>query len=131
MAINPQARLLTVTYPKGTFTAPKGLIDFLFGTNGARLSWLAPVDPADPITGRRRRKYGTRQRNSARAGEQIRLVMNNGAVYSGRITGTHTAFVDHFLSVGGADKVLNAYSERGTIYGPQPNQAAVPAGSPS
>lgn len=127
MAINPQARLLSVTYPKGTFTAPKGLIDFLFGTNGSRLSWQSPVNLADAITGRRRRKYGTRQRSSAGAGEQIRLVMNDGAIYSGRITGTHTAFIDHFLSVGGADKVLNVYSERGTIYGPQPTQAAVPS----
>jgi hypothetical protein len=82
----------------------------------------------NPVTGRRRRKYGTRQRNNAAAGEPIRLVLNTGEAYSGRITGSHTAFIDYVLAVGVDAKLQNVYSERGTEYGPQPEaRAAIPA----
>lgn len=120
MAVNPNARLQTVSYPKGTATAPKALITYLFGLNVGGLAWTPSRNPADPVTGRRRRKYGTRQRSSARAGEAMQVVLDNGEVYTCRITGSHTAFIDFFLAEGLGTKVLNVYSERGTEYGQQP-----------
>ena len=120
MAVNPNARLQTVSYPKGTATAPKALIAYLFGQNVGGLAWTPSRNPADPVTGRRRRKYGTRQRSSARAGEAMQMVLDNGETYTLRITGSHTAFIDFFLAEGLGSKVLNVYSERGIEYGPQP-----------
>jgi hypothetical protein len=120
VAVTPNARLQTVSYPKGTATAPKALIAYLFGQNVGGLAWTPSRDPADPATGRRRRKYGTKQRSSARAGEAMQVVLDNGETYSVRITGTHTAFLDFFLAEGLGAKVLNVLSERGTVYGPKP-----------
>lgn len=96
------------------------LIAHLFGSNVGSLAWTPSRNPADPVTGRRRRKYGTRQRSSARAGQPMQIALSNGETYTLRITGSHTAFIDFFLSEGLGSKVLNIFSERGTIYGPQP-----------
>jgi hypothetical protein len=122
MAVNPSARLRTLTFQKGTVTAPAGLITHLFGNSSGQVSWTASANPPDPVTGRRRRKYGTRQRSSSRAGEVMAIALSNGEQYSVRITGTHTNFIDFFLSQGAGDKVVNVFSERGTIYGPQAKQ---------
>ena len=119
MAVDPKARLNTIAYSKGTVTAPRGLLEYLFGGSSFNSSWLASTNPLDNLTGRRRRKYGTRQRSNARAGEPMQLVLKNGEVYTARITGTHTAFINEFLSKGGGVNVANIFSERGTIYGPQ------------
>ena len=119
MAVDPKARLNTIAYPKGTVTATRGLLEFLFGATTPNISWQVPTDAVVPGGGRRRRKYGTRQRENARAGEPMQLILNNGEAYTVRITGTHTNFIDAFLAKGGGAKVANIYSERGTIYGPQ------------
>ena len=120
VAVNPNARLQTVAYQRGTATAPKALIAYLFGQNVGGLAWTTSRNPADPVTGRRRRKYGTKQRSSARAGEAMQVVLDNGETYVVRITGSHTAFIDFFLAEGLGSKVLNVFSERGTMYGPKP-----------
>jgi hypothetical protein len=119
MAPNANYRLNTICYPHGTITAAKGLLTYLFGSLAQPTNWLPPLVLDETITARRRRKYGTRQRGSARAGEAMRLLLNNGESYTVRITGTHTDFIDWFLAKGGGKKVANVYSERGTIYGPQ------------
>lgn len=119
MATTPGARLNTISYPKGTVTAVRGLLEYLFGNLEDNLAWAQPVSLPDLVTGRRRRKYGTRQRGSARAGEAMKILLSTGKVYTVRITGTHTAFIDFFLSKGQVKKVANIYSERGSIYGPQ------------
>jgi hypothetical protein len=119
MAVDPKARLNTISYAKGTVTGPRGLLEYLFGGASFNSSWLESTNPLDNLTGRRRRKYGTRQRSSARAGEPMQLVLKNGEVYTVRITGTHTRFIDEFLAKGGGLNVANVYSERGTLYGPQ------------
>lgn len=119
MASDPNLRLRTVAYSGGTVTAVAGLLNHLFDNVTGEASWTAPANPADPVTGRRRRKYGTRQRSSSRAGEAMQLVLKSGSAYSVRVTGTHTNFIEFFLSQGGGEKVANVFSERGTIYGPQ------------
>lgn len=118
MAVAPEARLQTVAYEGGTATGPKGLLDYLFGDPG-QLGWAVAGLPGEDGGGRRRRKYGTKQRENARAGEPMQLNLANGEAYTVRITGTHIDFIDFFLARGGGVLVLNVYSERGTIYGPQ------------
>jgi hypothetical protein len=119
MAPDPNLSLRTIAYKGGTVTAVAGLLDYLFDNVTGEVSWTAPASPADPVTGRRRRKYGTRQRSSSRAGEAMQLVLKNGKTYIVRVTGAHIDFVEFFLSQGGGSKVANVYSERGTEYGPQ------------
>jgi hypothetical protein len=119
MAPAPSARLTTITWPKGSITAPRGLLVYLFGDLAQTVAWASTTTNTDPVTGRRVRRYGTRQRSSARAGEAMTVVLNNGEQFSVRITGSHYNFLDQFLGRGAGEKVANVYSERGTIYGPQ------------
>ena len=119
MATPPGLRLNTITYPRGTVTAPRGLLEYLFGNLSASLRWEAPGSAVNPETGRRRRIYGTRQRSSARAGERMTLVLDNGETYGVSVTGTHIDFISFVLGRVQPGKVANIYSERGTEYGPQ------------
>lgn len=114
---NPLARLQLISYEGGTVMAPLGLIQFLFGEQN--LKWLPQRSAADAVTGRRRRKYGSRQRQSARAGEAMTVVLTNGQQYTCRITGSHTDFIDNLLAKAGETKVSEVYSERGAKYGRQ------------
>jgi hypothetical protein len=110
MAVDPLAREQTITYPKGSVTAPLGLLNYIFGD-------VVPVwEKGDDGPGRR--PYGTRQRANAAAGEPISLKLVDGGTYTVRVTGTHKNFIDQILSKS-QGTVLECYSERGTIYGPQ------------
>lgn len=118
---DPNAQLVTLSYPKGTVTGTLGLMTYLFGTKIG--SWVDnSVPPATP-GGRRRRKYGSRQRSNARAGKPMFLRLKDGGVFSVRITGTDLDFLPHLEAVG--DKVVNAWTPRGTIYGPKPVDATL------
>jgi hypothetical protein len=119
MAIDANARLNTITYPGGTVTAQRGLLTYVFGDLSTALRWEAPGSAVNPNTGRRRRLYGTKQRGSSRAGEGLQLKLDNGSVYTVRVTGTHLNFIQFMLGRMRTGKVMEVTSERGTIYGPQ------------
>jgi hypothetical protein len=123
MAFDPLAKQVTVTYPKGTVTAPYGLFQYLLGD--LQLSWQPPSNSQNP-DGRRLRKYGARQRASARGGRVMNLVLRSGDTFQCRITGTDTDFIDWILAKSGLEVVLNIYTQRGTIYGPQFPEEATP-----
>jgi hypothetical protein len=112
-------RLNTITYPRGTVTAPRGLLEYVFGPLKDVLTWEEPGTVADPQTGRRRRIYGTKQRSSARAGQNMVLHLDNGEKYRVRVTGAHLDFVSNLLGRMLPGKVVLVTSERGTEYGPQ------------
>lgn len=112
-------RLNTISYPRGTVTAPRGLLEYVFGPLDDALVWTLPGTAADPVTGRRRRRYGTRQRSSARAGEAMKVVLDNGQTYTMRVTGAHLDFIDQILGRMLPGKVVGLFSERGTDYSPQ------------
>jgi hypothetical protein len=116
MAGDPKARLVTVAYQGGTMTATLGLLEYLLGD--LQLSWQKPSDSTNHA-GRRLRKYGARQRAAARGGRVMNLSLINGDSFQVRITGTDTDFIDFVLARIGEGLVLNAYTQRGTIYGPQ------------
>lgn len=112
-------KLNTIAYPRGTVTAPRGLLEYVFGPLGSALSWEEPGTAADPRSGRRRRIYGTRQKSSARAGQVLFLVLDNGETYCVRVTGAHLDFISNLLGRMLPGKVVEVMSQRGTIYGPQ------------
>jgi hypothetical protein len=116
MAADPKARLVTVAYPGGTMTATIGLLEYLLGD--LKLSWRAPSDSTNNA-GRRLRKYGSRQRARARGGRVMNLALLGGGVWQVRITGSDIDFVDFILARVGEGLVLNAWTARGTEYGPQ------------
>lgn len=119
MVTNPKLKLITITYNGGSVTAARGLLEHLFGDLTTRLSWEVPHTGPAPIGGRRRRKYGTKQKSSARAGEMMRLVLDNSETYTVRVVGPHLNFIEFFLARTGPGKIVQAFSERGTEYGPQ------------
>jgi hypothetical protein len=100
-------------------TAPRGLLTYLFGTLASRVTWENPATGPNPTSGRRRRVYGTRQKSSARAGEAMKLLLDNGEMYTVRVTGPHMDFIGYILSRTQPGKVANVFSARGTEYGPQ------------
>lgn len=103
-----------VVYNGGTITAPLGVISLFFPTS--RLRWTPPTGLT--LTGRRR-KYGSRQRSNAAAGEAFKVRFNDGEVVTVRVTGTHRRFLDEIIASSAGDNIRQVWSERGTIYGPQ------------
>lgn len=110
-----KARLRTISYPKGTVTAPRGLLEFLFGIEFGRWNKLT-VMPALPGH-RRKRRFGCRQRSNARAGKVLFVKDNNGDSWTIRVTGTDLDFIEWVSAHG--EKIDEIYTARGTIYAKQ------------
>lgn len=124
---DPKARKITVGYPGGTMSATIGLVEFLLGAQ--RLVWTLPVE-GETADGKRKRKYGSKQRATARAGRPMTLVLDNGDSYTARVTGADMDFITFVLAKVRDNKVLNIYSPRGTIYGPQFPEDLAPVPAP-
>lgn len=117
MAVDPKARKVTLSYEGGTATAPLGLFQSIFGNFQPR--WTPTVSGINGITGRKRFKYGRRQRALASGGRELFVVTDQGEEWTVRVTGEDNAFIDQILARADNNKVLNVYTKRGTIYGPQ------------
>ena len=114
MATDPKARLTTVSYEGGTATAPQGTIDLIFP--GLKPSWKPDLKPS---VGRRRSLYGTKQRRRAQAGTDIHVRFDPEGEWTVRVTGTYIDFITKVLAVAPPGKIVMAWTELGTIYGPQ------------
>lgn len=117
MAVDPKARNVSAAYPGGTVTGTLGLIEYVFGPQKSEWEAISGEDPRPGIT--RRRKYGTRQRSQAAAGHAIHLRLSDGSVWTVRVTGADIDFIDQILTKAKPGTVLNAWTDRGTLYGPQ------------
>lgn len=111
VSTDANARKLVVVYEGGSVTASKAALALIFNTN--TLQWSRP---GGLLPSGRRRKYGTRQRTNAAAGEAMTIRFNNGSQWTYRITGTHTDFIDNVISRLSANNIDEIWSERGTIY---------------
>jgi hypothetical protein len=116
MATAPEARIGLVTYPGGSASAPQANLRLLFPE--ATLRWKVPTGRT--ANGRRKRAR-SRQRSNAAAGEVLQVVFTNGEIWSYRVTGAHIDFIKAVLERDGGAQVLNIWSERGTEYGPEPD----------
>lgn len=114
MAKDPKARRMTVAYSKGTVTASLGLLGYLFGDS--QPSW-GEGSIGTTARGRRRYKYGSKQKSNAAAGKEVFLDLGEDGVYCVRVTGDVIDFVDRVASKAGT-KVKRMYTRRGTIYAP-------------
>jgi hypothetical protein len=114
MASDPKARITTVAYEGGTVSGAIGLLEHLFDVDTP--TWGGGTS-ADTPTGRKRYKYGTRQRTSAAPGKQVFLDLGTDRVYSVRVTGNIVDFIDAILPKTG-DKIKRAYTRRGSVYAP-------------
>jgi hypothetical protein len=113
--VKPDNREITIAYPKGTVTAVRGLMRYLFPE--VKTAWKKPTG----LTPRGRRKsYYSRRRTNAAAGQVLRLHTDQGDVWSVRVTGTPLDFINAMLASTGGEKIVAVYSERGKNFLPEP-----------
>jgi hypothetical protein len=115
MVKDPKARTMTLSYTGGTVSAAQGLLEYLFGEQAAP-TWGGGSIGTTQL-GRKRYKYGTRQKTNAAAGQSVFLDCGDDGVYSVRVTGNIVDFIDKVVAKTG-ETVKRAYTRRGTIYGP-------------
>ena len=110
--VDPLAINQTIIYQGGTVTAPRGVIGAIFPSTAP--SWFP-----NGSSGIGKRPFGSKQRDSRQAGEDLFCRFQSGSVFTLRVTGTHTAFLTRLLMDGNVESVVQVWSERGTLYGPQ------------
>ena len=111
MATDIRNRQMVVHYAGGAMIGAAGLINYLFATKGTR--WL----PAAGGDGKGKRKYGTSQRASARAGRVHYVLLSDGTTYTLRVVGATKRFIDAVIRYGDIDKITRVYTQSGTKYG--------------
>jgi hypothetical protein len=114
MASDPKARITTVSFEGGTVSGAIGLLEWLFDLE--KPTWGAG-SVGTTQTGRKRYKYGSRQRNNAAAGQEVFLDLGEEGVYSVRVTGNVVDFIAAILPKT-EDRVKRVYTRRGSIYAP-------------
>jgi hypothetical protein len=115
--VDPNKRKVTVAYEKGTATMSYGLLKAIFPA--AELRWEPISNAQNPFTGRKSFKYGRRQRSLAAGGTSVSVMIEDGSVWTIRIAGHISNFIDQVLARTPDNTVLSMWTERGTIYGPQ------------
>ena len=134
MAVDPNARKLTLSFPGGALTATRGLLVSLFGEGliAAEATGTATVSvkahtrtrviggPAKNVaaTSYARTKYPSGNLSGAAGGEQI-AIFDSGDWWTARLSGSHQDFCA-FLSgaTWASNKTINWKSEKGKPYGP-------------
>lgn len=111
MAVDLDARDATIAYEGGTFTATRGLIRTMWPD--AQFRWSNPI--ATTTSGRRKFKFGRRQKSLAKGGKVLNIRLNDGTAWQGRITGDDIDFVNELL-VSLLNNVQEVWTERGTVY---------------
>ena len=117
MAVDPKAVKTTVSFKGGTLTATLGLIEYVFGAQ--KTTWQPIADAPTVPGGRRRRKYGTRQRSQAEGGRVLYFKLDTGGLWTVRTTGADIDLIDELLVKADTAKLKNVYTARGTKFGPQ------------
>ena len=111
MATDILNQTMTAHYPGGAVVGARGLIQHLFETKGT--TW-APKEGAD---GKGKRKYGTSQRASARAGRIHYLHLKDGSMYTVRVIGSTKRFIDAVVRYADVNKLAKVYTQSGSKYG--------------
>jgi hypothetical protein len=111
MATDVRNQQMTVHYNGGAVMGAQGLINYVFETKGTR--WQAK----EGGDGKGKRKYGTTQRASARAGRIHYLKFTDGKTYSVRVVGPTKRFIDAVVKYGDTNKISLVYTQSGSKYG--------------
>jgi hypothetical protein len=140
MAVDPNARKLTVGFSGGSLTATKGLLEALFGPELAQQAAAETISVArrshqrfrviggdsTSVSGSNydRKRFPQGGDSGAGGGEPIRLFVD-GDWWTARLSGSHQSFCK-FLESSSWGSGENAIwkSERGTSYGPFSSNAA-------
>lgn len=134
MAVDPNARKISLPFPGGSLTATRGLLVALFGQDlvNAGLSGTASVSvkshsrqrviggPSTSVsaTSYTRKKFPAASSNGGSGGEPIALLVN-GDWWTARLTGSHQDFNSWLEdSTWGSGQNALWRSEKGTKYGP-------------
>lgn len=134
MAVDPNARKLTLSFPGGSLTATRGLLTSLFGPGliAAESTGTATVSvkahqrvrviggPAKNIAANSytRTKYPSGTLSGSAGGESI-AIFDEGDWWTARLSGSHQDF-NAFLegATWASNKTINWRSEKGKPYGP-------------
>lgn len=139
MATDPKTVRTTITYPGGSVSAPRGLLEDIFGPalvsyemnesktvqrdGHTRTAFIgAAARPVRAATYQKKR-YGHTGGSEAAGGEPILLLSSSGW-FTARLHGSHQAFCN-FLKVGTwqSSNLAIWKSEKGTDYGPFNNES--------
>lgn len=122
VAVPPvDAREAILTYEGGSVSAAYGVLKALFKVPSFR--W---VKPRGTTPSGRRKQYTHRMRALADAGQPVTVRLTDGEVWQVRVTGTMIDFIDKVLADGNADNVMQIWTARGSLYGPEPDSNVVP-----
>lgn len=95
-------------------TANLGTLNYIFGNQ--RFRW---VRPSGTTPSGRRKQYRGRQRSNAAAGQPVWIRFDTGQTVQVRITSTLTQFIDEVIAKTDEGKILNIWTARGTMKGPE------------
>lgn len=112
MATDPQARMLTVRYPRGSVRSAKANLDKLLGnTDTAVDNQVWGNDPGP------RRPYGYRRRSNSAAGTPVRVRFGDGEEWTYRVTGPLKNFVNRVVRTSPGARVVAITTPRGAEFG--------------
>lgn len=134
MTLDPKAKKMTLTYPGGSITATRGLLEAIFGPaliqselnesktvnrarHDRRVVIGGPVTSVKPASFTLKR-YGTVAGQGASGGEEIKFMVG-ADFWTARLYGSHQAFAEYLKGAtwqSGSACVF--YSEKGKKYGP-------------
>jgi hypothetical protein len=111
MATAAPAQRITVNFSGGYVIGPRATIQKVLGSLESRWSAQGGIT----LTGRKRR-YGSRQRSQALAGEPMVMNFTDGTSFTLRVVGDHVDFINAVLAGPNESQVQSIVSQRGTIY---------------
>jgi hypothetical protein len=134
MAIDPNARKISIGFPGGSITATRGLLTAVFGPDLVAQAAAATVNVTRKSHTRvrviggdsksissttfTRKRYGAAQSNGGAGGEAIAMLYE-GDWWTARLSGSHQDFNDWLQNSTWASGVSAMWrSEKGTKYGP-------------
>jgi hypothetical protein len=134
MAVDPNARKISIGFPGGSITATRGLLTAIFGPDlvaqavaesftvsrksHSRVRVIGGASTSVAGTNYTRKRYGAAPSNGGAGGEAIAM-MYQGDWWTARLSGSHQAFNDWLKNSTWASGVAAMWrSEKGTKYGP-------------
>lgn len=134
MAVDPLARMVTIPFNGGSFTATRGLVNYLLGPDfvntqeTGQATVNVPNHPRTRVIGGpetqvaafnyTRKKFPSALSNGGAGGEAIQVLLD-GRAWTARLHGSHQDFLTFLKeSTWETDKVFSIRSEKGKVYGP-------------
>ena len=134
MAVDPLARMVTIPFIGGSFTATRGLMNYVLGDGFVNAQTIGQESVNVSSHSRNRviggastqvgaynytlKKFPSALSNGGAGGEAIQLIVD-GKAWTARLHGSHQSFITFLKAATWAtEKTFSIRSERGKVYGP-------------